>query len=176
MPSALEGLKRPVPIGKIGVVGRRCLPKTKVNYFGRTPKDEAFRTIWPPVNCGDRAVIDKSQELMQMYYSRILDDEYVNREKPNLAKSFRLQLENVPKEDKEKYTKRYIMPPEKWPTLWASAKAGMWKCNRNSVPLFATLGKPTCGYYFSFNTDHKKRLIGIPPSNLVKWRSNNRYF
>jgi hypothetical protein len=40
----------------------------------------------------------------------------------------------------------------------------------NSVAPFATLAKPTCGWFFSRGTDHKKRLTGIPPADLVKWR------
>lgn len=41
----------------------------------------------------------------------------------------------------------------------------------NSLAPFSTLGKSTCGYYFSRGTDNKKRKTGIPPSNLVAWRS-----
>ncbi|KAK3585696.1 hypothetical protein CHS0354_020262 [Potamilus streckersoni] len=41
----------------------------------------------------------------------------------------------------------------------------------NSVAPFATVGKPTCGYFFSRATDNKKKKFGIPPSDLVKWRS-----
>lgn len=37
---------------------------------------------------------------------------------------------------------------------------------------FASLGKPTCGYFFTRDISHKKRLIGINPTNTVKWRSN----
>ncbi|XP_022111178.1 uncharacterized protein LOC110990471 [Acanthaster planci] len=40
----------------------------------------------------------------------------------------------------------------------------------NSVAPFATLAKPTCGWFFSRSTDHKKRRTGIPPADLVKWR------
>ena len=40
----------------------------------------------------------------------------------------------------------------------------------NSVCPFHTTMKPTCGYYFSRDTDNRKRRIGIPPSNLVAWR------
>lgn len=40
----------------------------------------------------------------------------------------------------------------------------------NSVAPFSTLSKPTCGYFFSRLTDQKKRLSGIPPADLVKWR------
>ena len=41
----------------------------------------------------------------------------------------------------------------------------------NSLAPFSTLGKSTCGYYFSRETDHKKRKTGIPPSDLVAWQS-----
>ena len=41
----------------------------------------------------------------------------------------------------------------------------------NSVAPFATVGKPTCGYFFSDRTDNKKTKFGIPPSDLVKWRN-----
>lgn len=41
----------------------------------------------------------------------------------------------------------------------------------NSLAPFSTLGKSTCGYYFSRETDNKKMKTGIPPSNLVAWRS-----
>ena len=40
----------------------------------------------------------------------------------------------------------------------------------NSVAPFATLAKPTCGYFFSRQTDNKKRRTGIPSADLVKWR------
>jgi len=40
----------------------------------------------------------------------------------------------------------------------------------NSVAPFATLAKPTCGYFFSRGTDNKKRRTGIPSADLVKWR------
>lgn len=42
----------------------------------------------------------------------------------------------------------------------------------NSMAPFSTLGKATCGYYFSRSTDNKKYKTGIPPSNLVAWRSH----
>lgn len=41
----------------------------------------------------------------------------------------------------------------------------------NSIAPFATVYKPTCGFFFSRETDNKKKKIGIPPTNLVKWRS-----
>ncbi|XP_064396534.1 uncharacterized protein LOC135343505 [Halichondria panicea] len=44
----------------------------------------------------------------------------------------------------------------------------------NSVSPFNTIVKPTCGYFFSRETDNRKRNIGIPPSNVVAWRSSHR--
>lgn len=41
----------------------------------------------------------------------------------------------------------------------------------NSLAPFTTVGKPTCGVFFSRVTDNKKKKFGIPPTNLVKWRS-----
>eukprot|EP00918_Siedleckia_nematoides_P076106 GHVU01166486.1.p1 GENE.GHVU01166486.1~~GHVU01166486.1.p1 ORF type:complete len:149 (+),score=2.46 GHVU01166486.1:260-706(+) len=41
----------------------------------------------------------------------------------------------------------------------------------NSIAPFATVGKPTCGVFFSRGTDHRKQKFGIAPTNLVKWRS-----
>ena len=41
----------------------------------------------------------------------------------------------------------------------------------NSIAPFASLGKPTCGYFFNDQTDHRKKNFGIPPSDLVKWRN-----
>ncbi|KAF6025252.1 hypothetical protein EB796_016462 [Bugula neritina] len=43
----------------------------------------------------------------------------------------------------------------------------------NSIAPFTTLApKPTCGYYFTRDTVNKKVRIGVPPSDLVKWRSD----
>lgn len=41
----------------------------------------------------------------------------------------------------------------------------------NSLAPFTTVEKPTCGFFFSRVTDNKKKKIGIPATNLVKWRS-----
>lgn len=45
------------------------------------------------------------------------------------------------------------------------------KVKMNSIAPFYTEEKPTCGYFFSRQTDNKKKKFGIPPSDLVKWRS-----
>lgn len=47
-------------------------------------------------------------------------------------------------------------------------KAGQ---SSNSLAPFYTQAKPTCGYVFSWKTDNKKRRMGIPPTNVVRWRS-----
>jgi len=47
------------------------------------------------------------------------------------------------------------------------------KKTNNSIAPFYTHEKRTCGYFFSRDTDNKKRNFGIPPSDLVAWRSQN---
>jgi len=56
------------------------------------------------------------------------------------------------------------------PTEYVITKTGEIK-KSNSIAPFSTVGKPTCGFFFSRVTDNKKKKIGIPPTNLVKWRS-----
>ena len=77
------------------------------------------------------------------------------------------------------------IPPEVEPSQLTPQMPGMTPTNTLQIPLvetgrirkgnsvapFCTEGKPTCGYYFSRGTDNKKKAIGIPPSDLVKWRS-----
>eukprot|EP00731_Ephydatia_muelleri_P029722 Em0021g245a len=41
------------------------------------------------------------------------------------------------------------------------------------VPFQTGHVKPTCGFFFSPVTDNRRRSIGIPPSNLVAWRSRS---
>ncbi|ELT96780.1 hypothetical protein CAPTEDRAFT_225125 [Capitella teleta] len=43
----------------------------------------------------------------------------------------------------------------------------------NSVAPFATMGKPTCGFFFSRGTDHRKRNFGIPATNVAAWRTTH---
>ncbi|XP_076877840.1 uncharacterized protein LOC143526921 [Brachyhypopomus gauderio] len=47
-------------------------------------------------------------------------------------------------------------------------------CHANSLSPFYTVGKPTCGYRFSWSTDHRRRHTGIAPSNIVMWRSTSK--
>jgi len=41
----------------------------------------------------------------------------------------------------------------------------------NSLAPFSTVGKPTCGYFFSRDTNNRKIKFGIPPCDNVKWRN-----
>ena len=54
----------------------------------------------------------------------------------------------------------------------ASGSCGSSTQQRNNIAPFSSSGKPTCGHFFSRETDHRKQKIGIPPSNLVQWRSH----
>ena len=56
------------------------------------------------------------------------------------------------------------------PTHYKITKSGEVR-KSNSMAPFTTVGKPTCGYFFTRDTDNKKKKIGIPPTNLVKWRT-----
>jgi hypothetical protein len=56
------------------------------------------------------------------------------------------------------------------PTHYVITKSGEIR-KSNSMAPFSTVGKPTCGFFFTRNTDNKKKKIGIPATNLVKWRS-----
>ncbi|KAG5274586.1 hypothetical protein AALO_G00137930 [Alosa alosa] len=42
----------------------------------------------------------------------------------------------------------------------------------NSLIPFYSAVKPTCGYRFSRDTDHRRKTIGIPTSNPVMWKNN----
>ena len=43
----------------------------------------------------------------------------------------------------------------------------------NSITPFSTLGKRSCGVFFSRQTDNRKNRTGIPPSDIAKWRYFN---
>lgn len=63
-----------------------------------------------------------------------------------------------------------MVPPERLANT--GSKNGKESNNHsNSLAPFSTVGKPTCGYFFSRVTDNKKKKFGIPPSDLVKWRN-----
>ncbi|XP_078494872.1 uncharacterized protein LOC144749711 [Ciona intestinalis] len=170
MPSAVEPVPKGNPTGQPGVVGLRSLPHAKLSYYARTPKPNPFSTVWLPMNASNRIVTDKKQDIMHMYYSRHLQDNAGQSDRPKTC----FQLDNalsIPVAHTES-TENLEMPPPKTANPPDSVKAAMWMTSVNSLAPFASLGKPTCGYFFSRVTDNKKRLTGIPPTNTVKWRSN----
>ena len=176
MPAALEGLPKPTPLGRPGINGLRTLPDIFVQYYGRTPKKEPFKTIWLPTNGSKVVLTDKNQSIMHMYYSRILDpkNSYKTREE-NFPNCHQPTLHCIPEIDKAKYREKYRLPPKTWPTMPESGKRALWRSDQNTLSPFTSLGKPTCGYYFNYDADHKRRLIGILPSNVVKWHSKPSY-
>lgn len=183
-------------------VGLRELPFSGQEYYARAPKkfqgdddqeDERkngiFNTVWLPVNASNRVVVDKQQDIMHMKYSYINEkrlrthaptsqvtpanvthDNFLNtlksrrttRARAPLPISYELARTPLPKIELE------LKPAE----VPEHVKIAMWKTGHNTMAPFASLGKPTCGYFFTRNVSHKKRLIGINATNTVKWRSN----
>lgn len=174
-------------------VGLRKLPFSELEYYARAPtktntKNGIFNTVWLPVNASNRVVVDRQQDLMHMKYS------YNNNNRLNLSAaegkgsengetipanirhcrriirerntqlpvSYELTRRTLPKIEQE-------MKPTEVPE---HVKIAMWKTSHNTMAPFASLGKPTCGYFFTRNVSHHKRLIGINATNTVKWRSN----
>ena len=168
MPSALELVTKDEPLTKTGLVGLRSLPQLKLNYYARTPKPSPFATVWLPVNASNRIVLDEVQDIMYLHYSRHLQSK--NGKRDNCRKSLDLDASFF-MENRKESSDEFVLPPKKRPVTTDNIKAAMWMTNKNSLAPFASLGKPTCGYYFSRATDNKKRLTGIPPTNLVKFRS-----
>ena len=154
------------PSNRLGLVGLRSLPHLKLPYYARTPKRNPFATVWLPVNASKRQVNDEVQDIMHLHYSRHCQSED-SVQSPR--RSFELDIDHIPTSHKLNYND-YALPPKKLPAPADSMKAAMWMTNNNSLAPFASLGKPICGYYFSRSTDNKKRLTGIPATNLVKWR------
>ncbi|XP_076445450.1 ciliary microtubule inner protein 3-like [Babylonia areolata] len=102
--------------------------------------------------------------------------------------SVRLKKLGIPNRYSRHLGKDFALPQEKHPSTGPSWKTNLKpkpvtnnvgrgddrkavSCTNNSLAPFYTVAKPTCGYFFSRQTDNKKRNFGIPPSDLVKWRS-----
>ena len=170
-------------------VGKRKLPFSQLEYYARAPtktsaKNGIFNTVWLPVNASNRTVVDRQQDLMHMKYSHVnsgrdrarlrthsadqgsdfLDGlkERRDRQLSPLPVSYELTRRSLPRIELE------LKPAE----VPEHVKIAMWKTGHNTIAPFASLGKPTCGYFFTRNVSHKKRLIGINATNTVKWRSN----
>ena len=102
--------------------------------------------------------------------------------------TIRLKRLGIPNRYSRHLGKEFAMPreihPGKGPNFRSDPKptpsTGLGSCSddkkgvnsrNNSLAPFYTLAKPTCGYFFSRQTDNRKKNFGIPPSDLVKWRS-----
>ena len=116
-----------------------------------------FKTVWLPVNASNRVVTDRQQDIMHMKYSGQLD-----KAQSRIPVTYDLTRRPLPKIELEP---KQVETPE-------NVKLAMWKTDHNSLAPFASLGKPTCGFFFTRNISHNKRLIGINATNTVKWRSN----
>ncbi|XP_020893897.1 uncharacterized protein LOC110232994 [Exaiptasia diaphana] len=120
-----------------------------------------FKTVWLPTNPCCRMKLDKegSNAVYSSTYSRHLSPA-IKTERSSTVSSTTSKTST--------------------PTLLRKLEAGVKVQRRsdprfkyvNSLAPFSTLGKPTCGYYFSHLTDNKKYKTGIPPSDLVAWRSH----
>ncbi len=46
----------------------------------------------------------------------------------------------------------------------------------NLISPFNTLGKPTCGYYYTGDTDHRRKRLGFPAVDIVRTRAATAWF
>lgn len=114
------------------------------------------------MNASNRVVTDRQQDIMHMKYSGQLEKARGKALSHSLPVTYELTRRPLPKIELEP---RQAETPE-------NVKLAMWKTDHNSLAPFASLGKPTCGFFFTRNISHNKRLIGINATNTVKWRSN----
>lgn len=122
-----------------------------------------FKSVWLPTNLCCRVTSWGQQPgiLKQAPYSRHISNELKEAASKSFSSSF---TENSTKSRGGRQT-------QKKPDIPVQCLAEPWTRQVNSLAPFSTLGKYTCGYYFSRETDNKKRKTGIPPSDLVAWRS-----
>lgn len=126
-----------------------------------------FKAVWLPTNVCCRVAAWGRQPgvLTQAPYSRHISNDL----KEAVIKSI---LINPPRTETSTKTQSGRDQTHKKPDIPVQCLAEPWTRQVNSLAPFSTLGKYTCGYYFSRETDNKKRKTGIPPSDLVAWRSN----
>lgn len=91
-----------------------------------------------------------------------------NRYSRHLGRDFTMPLERHPSTGPSWKTE---LKPTPATGTGEKKEGGKAVSTNNSLAPFYTLAKPTCGFFFSRQTDNKKRKFGIPPSDLVKWRS-----
>eukprot|EP00058_Branchiostoma_floridae_P022374 XP_002607864.1 hypothetical protein BRAFLDRAFT_117275 [Branchiostoma floridae] len=122
-------------------------------------KNAIFKRIWEPVNASRRVVLSDKGSADLPYGSRF--SRYLN---PSVFGGDSLC--------KRPMTSSGTVPAVEMHPLPRPATTGSGKVHYvNSLAPFSTLQKPTCGYYFSREIDQKKKCIGIPATNIVKWRS-----
>lgn len=121
-----------------------------------------FKAVWLPTNVCCRVAAWGTQPAVptQAPYSRHISNQLRDAATQSVSS---LRTENTSKPHRETL-KNTDIPVQ--------CLAEPWTRQVNSLAPFSTLGKYTCGYYFSRSTDNKKRKTGIPPSDLVAWRSN----
>ena len=121
-----------------------------------------FKAVWLPTNVCCRVAAWGTQPAVptQAPYSRHISNQLRDAATQSVSS---LRTENTSKPHRETL---------KNPDIPVQCLAEPWTRQVNSLAPFSTLGKYTCGYYFSRSTDNKKRKTGIPPSDLVAWRSN----
>lgn len=119
-----------------------------------------FKAVWLPTNvCCRIASWGSPAVLTQAPYSRHISNDL--KEAATKTTNSTFSEDTTSRRDNEKK-----------PDIPVQRLAEPWTRQINSLAPFSTLGKYTCGYYFSRDTDNKKRKTGIPPSDLVSWRSN----
>ena len=158
----------------------RTMPRTGCTYLQRIPSPDPFRTSWYPVNASQRCVKDENIELINLHYSGTIKQQMKSPE--NLLDK-RAKLHSKQIVVPQNLPPRIVRPQGQGQTVSkvkvdlpriGGPDIAMWKTSSNSIWPFCTMEKPSCGYFFSRNTDNKKRL-GIPPStNTVKWRNGTQ--
>ena len=124
-----------------------------------------FKTVWLPTNvCCRVATWGSPGMLTQAPYSRHISNDLKEAATRTMSNTRVESITNKSHSGRD---------TKKKPDIPVQCLAEPWTRQVNSLAPFSTLGKFTCGYYFSRNTDNKKRKTGIPPSDLVAWRSNN---
>lgn len=136
--------------------------------FGQSWKCEKcrkdFKAVWLPTNvcCRISSWDQQPGILTQAPYSRHVSDALKEAASKSFASS---TTEYSTKSSNGRHT-------QKIPGIPVQSLAVPWMRHVNRLAPFSTSGKSTCGYYFSRDTDNNKRKTGIPPSDLVAWRSN----
>lgn len=158
-------------------------------------KNDIFKTIYLPTNASDRVIKDKQQDLLYIKFAMANKGKLrvpVKKDFCTLTKGFekghyntaheKITTKKLPLVTKSlnKIPVCYELATAPLPKIAVEfkpqvephhVKIATWKAGRNSLAPANALGKPTCGYFFNRDIDHKKRLIGINATNTVKWRT-----